>query len=501
MTDYSKPSKRVDGNVNEGNMNVPGGPVTQTPTGSGPEDDAKTIQALQNSKDQVRELYPIKMLPPDNKGWYRLFCKRYNVTNDPTVQGTNMERMYKADLQSRPAWDYKAAEDKDNSVKQVSVETLYERQQTLIMNSSKRRHQISDGTHLLNNWYRSPNHDGEISDKPSDGAAIPYRAKDAAAYCGVRSENVQDALSGERMVNQRLDELKLRDRQDAHEMQLIARELQERGAEPHGKLTDEEQARYEELQAMTPQFSLLVHETNPNKEDHPAGPDDKANKKVVDAANKNTSNPKMDTDSTEPAAPINKDVEENGIKNTTSVVDEQGAGKAAETAARIERDHQPTPAENLEELDQRCQNYLAQNPDAMPGRKLRLRMAAQMGINARTGKPEKPFFSRMRDLKDRMVEVNDHARELKWRDKTAGEKVWTGVRKGGHIAKQLGKGIGITSLVVAFGIAGWVMTKSHKAVTNMATTMNNSIINGMVNGMDPHARQLMGNMLDDGPQR
>lgn len=498
MTDYSKPGNPVDGNKTR---KVIQGPFAPTPSGSGPEDDARTIQALQNSKEQVQRLYPIKMLPPDNENWYQLFCERYNVTDNPMMQWNNMDRMHKADLASRPVWEYNAAADKGNSVKNVSTEALYERQQALIMNSSKRRQQISDGTHLLSNWYRSQNHDGEITEKQPEGTAMPYRAEDAAAYCGVRSENVKDPVSGESLVNQRLSELRLRDRQDAHEMQLIARELQDRGVEPHGKLTDEEQARYEELQAMTPQFSFMVHETKPNKADHPAGPDDKPNKKVVDAANDNTSSPKMETESVEASTPVNKDVENNGIEHTTSVVDEQGAGKAAETAARIERDHQPTPAENLEELDQRCQNYLAQNPDAIPGRKLRLRMAAQMGINARTGKPEKPFFSRMRDLKDRMVEVNDHARELKWRDKTAGEKVWTGVRKGGHIAKQLGKGIGITSLVVAFGIAGWVLTKSHKAVTNMAATMNNSIINGMVNGLDPHARQLMGNMLDDGPQR
>lgn len=500
MTDYSKPSKPVDGDGTEaGKGQPPVGPVTQTPTVDA--NNPKHIRALQKEEEKLRELYSIKMLPPDNDNWYQLFCRRYNVTDDPTAQGTNMERMHKGDLQSRPVWDYKASADKDDSVKHVSTNALYERQRALIINSSKRRHQISDGSHLLSNWNRSQNKDGEIADTQPDGTAKRYRPEDAAAYCGVRSEDVKDLVSGKGMVQQRLRELKLRDRQDAHEMQLIARELQDRGDEPHPKLTNEEQARYEELQAMTRQFSFLVHETNPDKTDHPAGPDDKANKKVVDAAKNNTSSPKMETESVEASTPVNKDVENNGIEHTTSVVDEQGAGKAAETAARIERDHQPTPAENLEELDQRCQNYLAQNPDAMPGRKLRLRMAAQMGINARTGKPEKPFFSRMRDLKDRMVEVNDNARELKWRDKTAGEKVWTGVRKGGHITKQLGKGIGITSLVVAFGIAGWVMTKSHKAVTNMATTMNNSIINGMVNGMDPHARQLMGNMLDDGPQR
>lgn len=499
MTDYSKPSNPVDGNVNEDGMNAPVGPATQTPTV--PANDPKHIRALQNEEEPLRELYPIKMLPPDNENWYQLFCKRYNVTDDPTVQGANMERMHKGDLQSRPAWEYNVAADKANSVKHVSTDALYERQRTLIMNSSKRLQQIIDGTHLISNWNRSQNNEGDIVDENLNELGVHYHAKDAAAYCGVRSEDVNDLVSGKGLVKQRLSDLRLRDRQDAHEMQLIARELQARDAEPHPKLTNEEQARYEELQEMTPKFSLLVHETNPNKADHPAGPDDKPNKKVVDAVKNNTSNPKMDTDSTEPAAPINKDVENNGIEHTTSVVDEQGAGKAAETAARIERDHQPTPAENLEELDQRCQNYLVQNPDAIPGRKLRLRMAAQMGINARTGKPEKPFFSRMRDLKDRMVEVNDHARELKWRDKTASEKVWTGVRKGGHIAKQLGKGIGITSLVVAFGIAGWVLTKSHKGITNMAATMNNSIINGMVNGLDPHARQLMGNMLDDGPQR
>lgn len=499
MTNYSKHGNPVDGNVNEGGMDVPGGPVTQTPTVNA--NNPKHIQALQKEEKQLRQLYPIKMLPPDNKDWYQMFCERYHVTDDSTVQGTNMERMHKGDLQSRPTWEYTDAKN-DNSVKHVSTNALYERQRTLIMNSSKRLQQIIDGTHLISNWDRSQNKDGEISDKPSEGLAMQYHPADAAAYCGVRSEDVNDLVAGKGMVKQRLSELRLRDRQDAHEMQLIARELQERGDEPHPKLTNEEQARYEELQELSPKFSLLVHETDPKRDDHPAGPDDKANKKVVDAAKNNTSSPKMDTSTPpEQSTPVNKDVENNGIEHTTSVVDEQGTGKAAETAARIERDHQPTPAENLEELDQRCQNYLVQNPDAIPGRKLRLRMAAQMGINARTGKPEKPFFSRMRDIKDRMIEVNDHARELKWRDKTAGEKVWTGVRKGGHIAKQLGKGIGITSLVVAFGIAGWVLTKSHKGITNMAATMNNSIINGMVNGLDPHARQLMGNMLDDGPQR
>lgn len=492
MTDYGKHANPVLG------------PATKTPEGN-----QKTIQAVQAEKERYLRLFPIKLSSPDDdKKWYALFRERYRVTTDSNLQAANMERMNKEKLESQPAWGTETAGN-NNPLEHVKVEDLYERQRTLIMNSSRRQQKILDGTHLQSYWNRGPalTDKGEVPEtqmKPNDDVAefSYYRPEDVAAYCGVQSENITDPVAGRKLVQQKVREYRMQERQDAHEMQLIAKELQRQGAKPHGELTEEEQQRYQQLQEMTDnRFSLLVHETNPDKADHPAGPDDKTNKKVVDAAKNNTSSPKMETDSTEPGAPVNSDVEENGIKHTTTVVDEQGAGKAAETAARIERDHRPTPAENLEELDQRCQNYLAQNPDAIPGRKLRLRMAAQMGINARTGKPEKPFFSRMRDLKDRMVEVNDHARELKWRDKTAGEKVWTGVRKGGHIAKQLGKGIGITSMVLAFTMAGWVLTKSHKAVTNMAATMNNSIINGMVNGMDPQARQLMGNMFDDGPQR
>lgn len=503
MTDYSKPANPVDGNKTR---KVIQGPFTPTPSGSGPEDNSKTIQAVQAEKERLQQLYPIKFMQPEDPNWWAMFRERYRVTTDPMAQRANMDRMYKEELASQPAWETEPTKDK-NPLANVSKEALYERQQALIMNTSRRQQKILDGNYLRSYWDRTPaaksTDKGDVQDvKPNNVVSFyQYRPEDAAAYCGVQAAEVKDSVLGGKLVRKKVSEYQWRNQQDAREMQLIAQELQRRGVEPHGKMTDEEQQRYQQLQELPLQFSMLVHETDPNQADHPAGPADKANKKVVDAAKNNTSSPKMDTDSTEPGAPVNKDVENNGIEHTTSVVDEQGAGKAAETAARIERDHQPTPAENLEELDQRCQNYLAQNPDAIPGRKLRLRMAAQMGINARTGKPEKPFFSRMRDLKDRMVEVNDHARELKWRDKTAGEKVWTGVRKGGHIAKQLGKGIGITSLVVAFGIAGWVLTKSHKGITNMAATMNNSIINGMVNGLDPHARQLMGNMLDDGPQR
>lgn len=504
MTDYSKPANPVDGNKPKKVIQL--GPFIETPTGKR-EDDSKTIQAVQAEKERLQQLYPIKMMQPEDPNWWSMFRERYRVTTDPMAQRANMDRMYKEELASQPAWETAPTKGK-NPLEKVPKEALYERQRTLIMNTSRRQQKIMDGNYLRSYWNRTPaakqTDKGDVQDvKPNN--VVPfyqYRPEDAAAYCGVQAAEVKDSVLGGKLVRKKVSEYEWRNQRDAHEMQLIAQELQDRGAEPHGNLTEEEQQRYEQLKDSPLHFSLLVHETDPNQADHPAGPADKPNKKVVDAVKNNTSNPKMDT-STPPEAstPVNKDVENNGIEHTTSVVDEQGAGKAAETAARIERDHQPTPAENLEELDQRCQNYLAQNPDAIPGRKLRLRMAAQMGINARTGKPEKPFFSRMRDLKDRMVEVNDHARELKWRDKTAGEKVWTGVRKGGHIAKQLGKGIGITSLVVAFGIAGWVLTKSHKGITNMAATMNNSIINGMVNGLDPHARQLMGNMLDDGPQR